>query len=341
MTIRHRAMQRQDVRECVDTVAAHPIVGPRYGSAIEDLGPAWLRLLSCNGFCSAAVLEETGQAGSRIVGIGVSVFITDNFLRELKTSPLFWMSQELARRVARGDRSPLLPSKQVPEANSRGGLNLAVWQSCVRIEDVGRPEPWNEMMNAFLEYHRGFLFKEMVAQGESPQHLQGLRNTGGFLWRPGEKRYGEFDAKPSLELLSEPHLAGLPRDMALKQLGSWLSTLFHYELPRFGFSVSEQRLLLSALAGGTDEQLSDDLGISFSAVKKTWRSIYDRVAACLPELIPNNSQLEGEASKRGKDKKQRLISYLREHPQELRPVSRNLLQQRPVRGQGGIHGHPA
>ena len=142
-------------------------------------------------------------------------------------------------------------------------------------------------------------------------------------------------------IVSKPHIVGLTREMALGRLGSWVGSLFLYEPPLFGFNVSEQRLLLSALAGGTDEQLSDDLGISLSAVKKTWRSIYDRVAACLPELIPGNSQPDGEASRRGKDKKQRLISYLREHPQELRPVSRKLLQQRPVRGQGGIHGHPA
>ena len=78
--------------------------------------------------------------------------------------------------------------------------------------------------------------------------------------------------------------------------------------------------------GGTDEELSGELGISLSTVKKTWRSIYDRVAACLPELIPSNSQPNGDASKRGRDKKQHLIAYLREHPEELRPVSRSLLR---------------
>jgi len=75
---------------------------------------------------------------------------------------------------------------------------------------------------------------------------------------------------------------------------------FLYEPPLFGFNVSEQRLLISALAGGTDEELSDELGISLSTVKKTWRLIYDRVAACLPELIPGNSQPKGENSKRGR-----------------------------------------
>jgi hypothetical protein len=68
------------------------------------------------------------------------------------------------------------------------------------------------------------------------------------------------------------------------------------------------------------------LNTSLSAVKKTWRSVYGRVAARLPELIPSNSQFDGKVLKRGRDKKQHLIAYLREHPEELRPVSRSLLR---------------
>jgi hypothetical protein len=332
MSIRHRPMRPKDVRECVEIVAAHPFVGPRYGSAIEDLSPAWLRLLSCNGFCSALVFEEVGQAGSRIVGVGISVFLADDFLRELKTGPFFWFAPELAKRVARGDHSPLLSQRQILEANSRGGLNLGVWHGSIRMDYNNRPALWTDFMAAFLEYHRGFLLKELVVQGESPEHLEGIRHTGGAVMRSGDVLHGGFDGKSLHELALEPHIAGLTREIALKQLGSWVSLLFQYEPPRFCFSVSEQRLLLSALAGGTDEELSDDLGISLSTVKKTWRLIYDRVATCMPELIPGNSQSNGDASRRGKDKKQRLISYLREHPQELRPVSRKLLQKTDGRG---------
>ena len=130
------------------------------------------------------------------------------------------------------------------------------------------------------------------------------------------------------QLVREPHVVGITRELALKQFGTWISSLFPYQPPQFGFSRSEQRLLLCALGGGTDRELSDDLGISLSTVKKTWRSAYDRVAACLPELIPRNSTADNGTSERGREKKQRLMGYLREHPEELRPVSRKLLQQR-------------
>jgi DNA-binding CsgD family transcriptional regulator len=332
MSLRHRSMRPQDVPACVEMIAAHPIVGQRYGNAISDLCPAWLRLLSADGFCSNAIIEETVEGTrSRMLGVGASVVLSGDFLRELKRPPFFWMGPELAKRVARGDDSALLTQRQIREANSCGGLNLAVWQGFVRHEDSNRAEFWSELMEVFLDNHRGFLFKEIVIQGETPVHLEALRHTGGFLLgRDG--RYGDFQGIDLQQLAREPHVVGITRELALQQFGSWISSLFRYQPPRFGFTRSEQRLLLAALAGGTDEELSCQLDASLSTIKKTWRCIYDRVAARLPELIPSNFEASGEASKRGRDKKQHLIAYLREHPEELRPVSRRLLRENAAPG---------
>ena len=63
------------------------------------------------------------------------------------------------------------------------------------------------------------------------------------------------------------------------------------------------------------------LGISLSAVKKAWQSIYERVSACDAELAPAPHMSEAGAFERGKMKKQRLIAYLHDHPEELRPAS--------------------
>jgi hypothetical protein len=215
MSVRYRPMRLKDVPQCANLVAGHAISGPRYGNAIPDLAPAWRRLLCCNGFCSTAVFEEVGGAAPRILGIGISVFITDRFLRELKTPPYFWIGPELAKRVAQGDHSPLLSNKQIKEANSRGGLNLAVWQGCVRVEDMRLSEVYKEVMTAFLTEHRGFLVKELVAHGETPEHLEGMRNSGGFLLKP-DGCYGDFEGKSSHDIVSRPHVIGITRDMALK-----------------------------------------------------------------------------------------------------------------------------
>jgi len=83
-----------------------------------------------------------------------------------------------------------------------------------------------------------------------------------------------------------PHLIGISREPAARRIGTWISSLFDYQAPRFGFRPAERRLLLTALAGNTDQELGNELGISTSAVKKTWRAIYDRVALCDAEVIP-------------------------------------------------------
>jgi hypothetical protein len=330
MSIRHRPMRPNDVRECVEIVAAHPVTGRRYGKSIADLGPAWLRLLRSNGFSGASVFEEVEEGAARpqprMVAIGVGVFVSDDFLRELKIPPFFWIGPELAERVMRGD-SPVLSEKQVSDANSRGGLNLVMWHVCIREEDANRPEVGAELMAAMFEHHRGYLLKELIGQADSLEHLEGMRNTGGHLFNASDGRWGVLDAPDPNDILSQPHVSGLDREVAQKELGSWIGYLFLYEPPRFGFSRSEQRLLVAALAGGTDEELGIELGLSLSTTKKLWRSVYRRVAALDPDLIPDDSQADGESSKRGRSKKQRLMAYLREHFQELRPVSRKLLEQ--------------
>jgi DNA-binding CsgD family transcriptional regulator len=262
--------------------------------------------------------------------MGVSVFVSDDFLRELKTRPSFWIGPELARRVVRGD-SPLLSEKQVREANSGPGLNLAVWHSCISVEDAQRADVWSELMAAFMESHRGFRLNELSAQADSPQHLDGMRNTGGHLFNFADGCYGGLDEEDLSDVMFQPHIGGCTREIAQSQLGSWTGSLFLYEPPRFGFSRSEQRLLAASLAGGTDEELSDKLGVSLSTIKKMWRSVYRRVAVRNPELIPGDSQADGGSSKRGRSKKQRLMAYLREHLQELRPFSRKVLEQNAAR----------
>jgi DNA-binding CsgD family transcriptional regulator len=182
--------------------------------------------------------------------------------------------------------------------------------------------------NAFVDHHSGFRLNEMVVQGETPEHLAGILNFGALLFGNTEGCYVDSPKQNPDRVFEQPHLAGLTREAATRRKGSWLGSLFLYQPPRLGFSRGEQQLLFAAMGGKTDEELSDSLGVSQSAVKKTWRAIYARVGDNLPELIPNQLSEEELPQDRGKEKKRRLLAYLREHPEELRPYSRKLLQTR-------------
>jgi hypothetical protein len=248
-------------------------------------------------------------------------------VRKIKTPPQFWFGPVLAGRTVRGD-SPLLSDRQVREANSNGGLNSITWEGCIRPGFESHAELHRKVVSVFIQEHRGYLFKEAISsQIESAERLQWVFQTGGLLWDPKHGRYIESMEKHPRKIISEPHIVGVTREIERNRPGTWVGALFDYHPPKLGFSRGEQRQLLSALHGGTDQELSDHLGVSVSTVKNTWRSIYNRTALCLPELFLDQSQADARISERGKEKKRPLLSYLRDHPEELRPVSRKHLQQ--------------
>ena len=112
------------------------------------------------------------------------------------------------------------------------------------------------------------------------------------------------------------------------RLGSWIGPLFDYHPPLIGFSSSEQRLLIAALGGGTDEELCRGLGTTVPAVKSTWRTIFNRAASRLPDLFEETTRIDAHTGERGKERRRRLLTYLRDHPEELRPLSRTLRDER-------------
>jgi DNA-binding NarL/FixJ family response regulator len=317
MAITHRPMRAIDVRECVHVVATRPMVAARYGKGLNDLQAVWLGLLGREAF-RAVVFEESGQSRTTIIGVGVSVFVSDEFLRSLKKPPFFWVGPELTRQIARGD-SPLLSDRATRRANNVGGLNLLVWDGSVRAEFIGRAEVDNAVLSTFIEEHRGFLLKELVGQPPTRETVEATLRSGGQRLS-GKGEYVDWIAGSLDDVIEMPSYVGLTREMALSRVGAWMASLFVHQAPRCGFRPSEQRLLLAALRGGTDKELADELGISLATVKKHWLSIYSRVSSHLPSLFANRvaAQEEGE---RGKEKKQHLIAYLREHPEELRPAS--------------------
>jgi DNA-binding CsgD family transcriptional regulator len=312
-------MRPKDVREAVEIVAADPTLAPRYGATLADLASTWLRLLGSEAF-RAIVLDSSLEACNvEMVGLGVSAFVTDDFLREVKTPPFFWVGPEITKRVMCGI-SPLLSNKQVRQANSGCGLNLIVWEGVVRAGYRSEPEIHNAMLGAFMETHRGFLLKELLGHGTNVEGLQATFRMGNLFLNSRNGEYVDHMDKTPEELLSVPHRIGISRELALSRPGTWIGSLFIYHAPVLGLRPSEQHLLLTALRGRTDEELADELGLSLSAVKKAWLSIYDRTSVHLPGLVPSRfpTQQEGE---RGKEKKQRLLAYVREHPEELRPAS--------------------
>src|SRR5687768_6982783 len=322
-------MRETDVDACVGVIEGNPAIARRYGPAIASLRPAWRHLIGHEAV-QTAVFEEIESGRTRVWGVGVGVFVHDAFLHALKTPPMFWFGPELARRVTRGE-SPILSDGEVREANSTDGLNLLVWEGWSLPEFACRPDANRLRVSAFLDGYRGFRIKEAItSQVESVQRLQWNIDVGGMLWDPIGGRYVDTVGRDLAAICSEPHVVGTTPEVEASRLGSWIGPLFGYRRPRVGFSPCEQRLLTAALPGWrTDEELCRDLNTTVPAVKSTWRTIFTRAASRLPDLFEVTTQVDALSGKRGKERRRLLLAYLRDHPEELRPLSRTLLDESP------------
>lgn len=317
MHLRVRPMEPSDVSRCAKLLASHHEECRGYGPLLEQLPAVWLKLLR-TGSTISSVVEDTEARVPQMVAWGASVFVTDALARRLKTTPLAWIGPELARRLLAGEASILSP-KAIQEANSNDGLNLAVCVGVARapsLEDQSAVDI--EVHRAFFRDHVGYRLKELMCQ---PLELRQSRMAfqAGLYWLGPEGHYVDGRSLAIDKLIEDPFIIGTNRELALRDLGNWASSLFLHTPPRIYFRPAEQRLLLAALRGLADEELADELTISLSAVKKKWRTIYDRAAKILPRYSPDDAAEDPER-KRGKERKKYLLAYLSEHMEELRPV---------------------
>lgn len=313
MPLRYRPMCTGDIAVLIDVVVHDPIMSPRYRGA-EGILEAALRKLIGNDALLGFIFEVVDERDSGLAGFGIRAFVSDDFARDATTPPFRWIGRDLADCVVRGEPA-VLSNAELRRRNHSGGLNAFVWFGWIDPKYRSRLDVLNGFMTAFVETNRGYQIKELISQNEQAESLESTLRAGGLMLTD-QGQYTETAMQPASEVVMQPHCMHLTKELALRRAASWVSTLFVYEPPCIFFSASEQRLLLAAMNGRTDEELAQQLHLSVSAVKKTWRQIYERAGRQLPDMNPAGS---GE---RGKGKKQQLLAYLREHLEELRPLPR-------------------
>ena len=322
--IRYRLARPDDIATCVKFIADHPVLGPRYGPAIEHLGTVWRRFLGSDAVFSIVSEETAPGTMAKLIGAYVASLVSDDFAMELATPPLKWIGPELVNRCIHSP-VPILTDAEVRHANSTGGVNILVWPTAPRTDFENLPELIQGGQALFFDTYRGFNIKRLQVQAAHPAEMAVAVNSGAWRLREGDAVHSRTLEQPSEMAVLQPHMLEVTREMAAQQPGTWVSLLLAYHKPVIGFTRSEQRLLSAALQGGTDGELSHLLGVSLSAVKKMWASIYLRVQSReqFDLRIEFDESVDGD---RGKEKKQKLLVYLREHPEELRPYSLRLLE---------------
>ena len=318
MHVTYRPGLCEDVADCHRLLPPGFVCEPELRSRLPELWREWLR----DGRLQMTVLEDGERPPERrLVAFGCSVFISDAFTAELRAGCL---PPSPAAHVARRDlegRSSVLPLDAVRRANSGDGLNVLVlhigWNEVNLTPDEVR---WvkSKLIEAFGYTHGGYQLKEFLQEVYTEEEMRRGLVAGSLLRTDYAHFYAEGDMllpPPSLR----PYLIGTSR--AEVPDGCTIAPAFFCTPPRFFFRPWEQDILHLALLGKSDAEAMAALHISHSTVQKRWRTIYERAAAVLPTILPQEAIAEKASSQtRGSEKRRHLLAYLRHHPEELRPI---------------------
>lgn len=314
MHLTYRPAAGQDVDACLAMLPPEFDCAPALRARFANVWGSWLR----EGIMQLTVLEDGDRpAGSRRIAFGNSVFVTEAFAEEAKTTLAPPLGAQVVRRWLEG-RSPILSLDALRAANSGPGLTLLIlhigWTDALSAEEVRWAK--GKLLEAMLFFFSGYRLREVLQEVYSEEECRRGLAVGARV----KNDYAAFyeahpDALPPPE--RRPYLIGGDRDETAD--GSYLSPLFFYTPPRFFFKIGEQEVLRLALLDRADEEMAHVLNVSPSTVQKRWRAVYERVSAVQPDFFPSDSALTPHT--RGAAKRRHLIGYLRAHPEELRPVN--------------------
>lgn len=290
-----------------------------YNELVWTTLPQMFRSLLSIGAMQLSLVEERGPGGPKIVAFCASMFVTDSFCREACTSVTPSLGEEVPRRYL-DQRLPVLDRNAVASMNRRAGVNVMTCY-CARQSDP-LPAGWlllirEKLAEAFRTTYTGYNLKEILFAPLGEELLRWALDAG-FRLREDYSDFYEAHPKPDPALRS--WLVGITREEALAQYGSRVSGLFLFTPPRFSFTRAEQLVLRQSLVGDTDLEIASHLSISRWTVKKRWQSIYDRVDGIDRYVLPSNGRSQ-EGGARGAERRRHLLAYLRQHLEELRPLS--------------------
>lgn len=268
---------------------------------------AWESIIRHSSFLATVIESERPIAGHRIVGCGMGVFVGAAFADQEIQDPRPGLNSRVIAGVVSGE-SPILSQGDVGLGNVRQGLDFVnlygTWRNAVtKPDDVADIQML--LGKGFAEQSSGYRFNRILKETIGDDQILMARATGTY------QLVAEFPETGSA-------LAVVTRESATAAPYSVAASIYRYRSPILRLRPAEQELLIAALKGKTDAELSAELGLSVEAIKKRWLSIFDRVGQYAPEIL-SPTEIEGEG--RGPQKRHRVVAYIRNHPEELRPYA--------------------
>lgn len=286
----------------------HEIVGRTRAIAV------WRWLLKSRSFQSFAIESDKPIQGHGIVGFGASVFVSAAFVEREAADPKPGVNSRLISGIA-SSQPIVLSAKQVGYENAQGRLHLIVLQGGSMLDGLS-PEQCQDVLRqvslAVPSCLDGYRVRRALLETTSAAEIANAKSF--LIWKLQSTFEGFHRQNPG---------NSWNRDRALFAIDVLDRPYFlllggHHREPVLGLRNSDQELLTPALKGLTDTELSKELGLKLPTLKKRWAAVFNRVAIAKPDLLPGlDDNLDHQA--RGRQKRHRLLAYVREHPEELRP----------------------
>ena len=267
----------------------------------------WKGFLDDPAFLANVIESERPIAGHAIVACGMGVFVTKAFADREIESPKAGLNARIIGAVASGD-TVVLSRADIAAGNASGGLDFVNMYGTWR-EGIMNPAQLAEAQallgTSFVEHFAGYRFNRVLKEAIGDAQIALARATGTY------RLVAEFKKADSA-------LVVVTRDSVITAPYSVAAKLYRYQEPVLRLRPAEQKLLVAALSGKTDAELSADLGLSIEAIKKRWMSIFDRVDEFKQDILSSSGE---DSDVRGPQKRHRVVAYIRTHPEELRPYS--------------------
>jgi hypothetical protein len=297
-----RPMRKIDLQECLMLQPKH--IGDE-GIGRDRAIRIWQQL-ACNPLCASSVAESPVPLGGRsLVAFGFDAPVANWFVEEEITHPRKGLNSRFMAKIAAGD-PVLLTWEETAAMNAGAGVDFIILcSSCLPGMNASQiAELSSVLAPTYLEARRGYKVNRIIIEAIGPEEQLHFESTHMF------QRVAIYEDDCALWVSAHPSKE--PSAMA-----SFVSPLFYYREPIFRLRSNEQELLLAALGGKTDEELSDELALSVTAIKKRWVSIFERTTEGRPDLFELEPDKSGQ--RRGRQKRHHVLAYVRNHPEELRP----------------------
>jgi hypothetical protein len=290
-----------DLRDCIDIRPAQ--------SGSDHLGlpralEQWKTLISMGDQCGHMMVRRDVGRLRELVAVAIAVFVKTEFADRELAHPEPGLNARLLESLAHG-RSMIADYEYIARANAAGRLNQVIMYCTTRRDLLSADEDTvvrGMLTHGYGQLFAGYRLARMLTEVVDPQDLEALASY------PSIKVASRFDGSERvLCVATGATFSADPSSVAVPIFTG-------QAIPRFGLSRGEKEMLKEALTGMDDAEMAMSLKRTPAALKRRWNQIFQKVARVEPDLCP-----DAVGGVRGPQKRHRILGYLRNHPEELRP----------------------